>query len=91
MEDRFVRAVGKGMASIGLHGRRPDDAETDSYGAAKYDGVEVVFHGDDVNGSQPTDHDTDFVHVDKWGDLPRAAKLAAHLGGTVLGDAQLGW
>lgn len=91
VEDRFVRAVGKGTASIGLHGRWPDDAETDSYGVAKYDGVEILFNCDDVNWLQPADHHTLFVHVDKWGDLPRAEKLAAHLGSTVLGDARLGW
>ncbi|MFD9317789.1 hypothetical protein ACFWDQ_08735 [Streptomyces sp. NPDC060053] len=86
-----MRAVGKGMASIGWGGRWPDGAETQSYGAAEYDGVEVVFNGDDVDWSQPADRHTVFVHVDKWGDLPRAEKLAAHLGSTVLGDAQHGW
>ncbi|MFJ8107102.1 hypothetical protein [Streptomyces sp. NPDC096132] len=91
VEDRFMRAVGKGMASIGLHGRWPDDAETESYGSATYDGVEVVFNGDHVDWSQPAEHHTVFVHVDKWGDLPRAEKLAAHLGSTVLGEAQNGW
>ncbi|MFE1461672.1 hypothetical protein ACFW6M_11355 [Streptomyces nigra] len=91
VEDRFVRAVGQGTASIGLSGRWPDDAETDSYGHAKYDGVEVLFNCDDVNWLQPADRHTVFVHVDKWGDLPRAEKLAAHLGSTVLGDAQHGW
>ncbi|MER7700430.1 MULTISPECIES: hypothetical protein [unclassified Streptomyces] len=91
VEDRFVRAVGQGTASIGLHGRWPDDDETDSYGIAKYDGVEVLFNCDDVNWLQPSDRHTVFVHVDKWGDLPRAEKLAAHLGGTILGDAQHGW
>ncbi|MFF4088733.1 hypothetical protein ACFYY9_17850 [Streptomyces nigra] len=91
VEDRFVRAVGQGTASIGLSGRWPDDTETDSYGHAKYDGVEVLFNCDDVNWLQPADRHTVFVHVDKWGDLPRAEKLAAHLGSTVLGDAQHGW
>ncbi|MEU0436242.1 hypothetical protein ABZ153_32380 [Streptomyces sp. NPDC006290] len=91
VEERFVRAVGKGMASVGWGGRWPDDAEAERPGVAKYDGVEVVFNGDDVNLSQPADHHTVFVHVDKWGDCPRAEKLAAHLGSTVLGDAQLGW
>ncbi|WRZ89643.1 hypothetical protein OHB54_11565 [Streptomyces sp. NBC_01007] len=90
VEDRFVRAVGQGVASIGRHGRWPDDAETDSYGIAKYDGVEVLSNCDDVNWLQPADHHTVFVH-DKWGDLPRAEKLAAHLGSTVLGDAQRVW
>ncbi|MFE2646286.1 hypothetical protein ACFXDO_27550 [Streptomyces nigra] len=91
VEDRFVRAVGQGTASIGLSGRWPDDTETDSYGHAKYDGVEVLFNCDDVNWLQPADRHTVFVHVGKWGDLPRAEKLAAHLGSTVLGDAQHGW
>ncbi|MGW7606784.1 hypothetical protein ACWGKW_05765 [Streptomyces sp. NPDC054766] len=91
VEDRFVRAVGKGTASIGWRGRWPDDTETDSYGVAKYDGVEVLFNCDDVSWLQPADHHTVFVHVDKWGDLPRAEELAAHLGSTVLGGAQLGW
>ncbi|MEU5246040.1 hypothetical protein AB0G81_18305 [Streptomyces asoensis] len=91
VEEQFVRAVGKGIASIGWGGRWPDDAEAERPGAANYDGVEVVFNGDDVHLSQPADHHTVFVHVDKWGDLPRAEKLAAHLGSTVLGDAQVGW
>ncbi|GAA5035295.1 hypothetical protein GCM10023335_80950 [Streptomyces siamensis] len=56
VEQRFVRAVWKGMASVGWGGRWPDDAEADWPGVAKYDGVEVVFNGDDVNLSQPTDH-----------------------------------
>ncbi|MET9062475.1 hypothetical protein ABZX99_32185 [Streptomyces antibioticus] len=91
VEERFVRAVGKGTASIGLHGTWPDDTETDSFGFAKYDGVEVLFNCDDVNWLHPADHHTVFVHVDKLGDLPRAEKLAAHLDSTVLGDAQHGW
>jgi hypothetical protein len=31
-----VEAVGQGIASIGLHGRRPDEPEKDSYGVAEY-------------------------------------------------------
>ncbi|MGW1270202.1 hypothetical protein [Streptomyces sp. NPDC002491] len=91
VEDEFVRALGRGFASIGLAGRWPDDAETDSRGVAAYDGVEVAFNGDDRYGSTPADRHTVFVHVDKWGDLARAEKLAAFLGGTVLGDDQQGW
>ncbi|MCX5131218.1 hypothetical protein OOK06_03765 [Streptomyces sp. NBC_00340] len=92
VEEQFVRAVGKGkgMASIGRGGRWPDDAEAERPGAADYDGVEVVFNGDDVHLSQPADRHTVFVHVDNWGDLSRAEKLAAHLDSTVLGDAQVG-
>lgn len=91
VEDRFVAAVGRGIAPIGLRGRWPDDAETDAYGIAKYDGVETVFNCDDVNWLRPADHHTVFVHVDNWGDPPRAEKLAAYLGGTVLGETQHGW
>ncbi|MEV0095244.1 hypothetical protein [Streptomyces sp. NPDC050738] len=91
VENRFVESVGRGIAAIGLAGRWPDDPKTDSYGIAKYDGVEVLFNCDDVNGSQRTDRHTVFVHVDKGGDLPRARALAAQLGSTVLGDAELGW
>ncbi len=90
-EERFVHAVGTGTAAIGRPGSWPADAETDSFGFAKYDGVEVLFNCDDVNWLNPADHHTVFVHVDKLGDLPRAEKLAAHLGSTVLGDAQHGW
>ncbi|WP_320778785.1 hypothetical protein [Streptomyces sp. CRN 30] len=91
VEDRFVRAVGQGFASIGLPGRWPEDDEADAHGHYKYDGVEVVFNCDDVNWLEPSHRHTVFVHVDKWGDLPRVEKLAAYLGGTVLGEAQLGW
>ncbi|SCF64878.1 hypothetical protein [Streptomyces sp. Ncost-T10-10d] len=91
VERAFVEAVGRGIASVGLRGRWPDDPETDSYGVSKYDGVEVLFNCDDVNWLQRTDHHTLFVHVGKWGDLPRAKGLAEYLGSTVLGEAQRGW
>ncbi|MFF3212523.1 hypothetical protein ACFYYB_17865 [Streptomyces sp. NPDC002886] len=90
-EERFVAALGQGTAAIGWHGLWPDDPEADQYGIAKYDGVQVVFHGDDAQWGRWTEHHTVFVHVDKWGDLPRAEKLAAHIGGEVLGEEQLGW
>ncbi|MGW6403336.1 hypothetical protein [Streptomyces sp. NPDC055134] len=35
VERQFVEALGRGIASIGLPGRRPDDPETDSYGVSK--------------------------------------------------------
>ncbi|MFI0963290.1 hypothetical protein ACH4S8_18070 [Streptomyces sp. NPDC021080] len=47
-----MRAVGKGTASIGWGGGRPDDAEAERPGVATYDGVEVVFNGDGVTLSQ---------------------------------------
>ncbi|MEU7019832.1 hypothetical protein ABZ990_04135 [Streptomyces sp. NPDC046203] len=91
VERRFVEAVGRGIASIGLRGRWPEDPETDAYGCSTYDGVEVLFNCDDVNWLRPSDRHTVFVHVDKRGDLPRAESLAAYLGSTVLGESQGGW
>ncbi|WP_245936632.1 hypothetical protein [Streptomyces cahuitamycinicus] len=35
-----------------------------------------------------TEEHTVFVHVTKFGDLPRARKLAAHIGSEVLGEPQ---
>jgi hypothetical protein len=91
VEERFLAALGQGMASIEWNGRWPDDPETDSYGYPKYDGVQVLFHGDRAQYGDWTEAHTVFVHVTKHGDLPRARKLAAHIGGEVLGEAQLGW
>ncbi|MFD9359781.1 hypothetical protein [Streptomyces sp. NPDC060031] len=91
VEDRFVAALGRGMAAIDWHGSWPDDPEAGQYASPKYDGVQVVFHGDDPQwGSSAHDH-TVFVHVGKFGDPCRARDLAAHIGGEVLGEPQLGW
>jgi hypothetical protein len=91
VEDHFVAALGQGMAALDWHGRWPEDPETGSSGAAKYDGVQLVFHCDDTGLERWTAQHTVLVHADKWGDLPRATRLAAHIGSDVLGDAQLGW
>ncbi|WP_328891940.1 hypothetical protein [Streptomyces sp. NBC_00316] len=91
VEERFVAALGQGMTAIDWHGLWPDEPEADRYGVAKYDGVQIVFHGDHAQWDRWTEHHTVFVHVDKWGDLPRAQKLAAHIGSEVLGEPQLGW
>ncbi|GHB01234.1 hypothetical protein [Streptomyces chryseus] len=91
VEDLFVPALGRGMAGIDWSGRWPDDPDAECHGVAKYDGVQVVFHGDQAQWGRWTEHHTVFVHVDKWGDLPRARKLAAHIGSEVLGEEQLGW
>ncbi|MEU6274929.1 hypothetical protein ABZ871_21320 [Streptomyces populi] len=53
-------------------------------GVATYDGVDIFFNGDEIDGSRSADHHIVFVPVDKCGDLPWAEKLAAHLGSTVL-------
>ncbi|MET8215569.1 hypothetical protein ACFYRD_22195 [Streptomyces hirsutus] len=91
VEERFLTALGEGMAAIEWNGRWPDDPEADSYGHWNYDGVQVVFHGDEAQYGDWTEEHTVFVHVTKHGDLPRARKLAAHIGSDVLGEAQLGW
>ena len=91
VEDLFVAAIGTGMAAIEWHGMWPTDPETDHHGSPKYDGVQVVFHGNHAQWGAASEDHTLFVHVDKWGDLPRARKLAAYIGSEVLGEAQLGW
>lgn len=91
VEERFVAALGQGVAAIDWHGVWPDEPEADQYGVAQYDGVQVVFHGDKAQLGRWTEHHTVFVHVTNWGDLPRAQKLAAHIGSEVLGEKQLGW
>ncbi|MFJ7188761.1 hypothetical protein [Streptomyces bacillaris] len=91
VEERFVAALGRGMASVDWHGLWPDDTAAELSGMAKYDGVQIVFHGDQAQWGQWTEDHTVFVHVDKWGDVSRARKLAAHIGSEVLGEVQLGW
>lgn len=91
VEEHFVAALGQGMASIEWHGSWPDEPEADLYRSAKYDGVQVVFHGDHAQWGRWTGHHTVFVHVDKFGDLPRAQELAAHIGSMVLDEPQFGW
>ncbi|MYW31835.1 hypothetical protein GT040_21780 [Streptomyces sp. SID2119] len=58
---------------------------------ATYDGVGMAFNGDAAAWGERADHHTVFVHVDKYGDLSRAERLAASIGSTVLGAAQRGW
>ncbi|MEU9704254.1 hypothetical protein [Streptomyces sp. NPDC047981] len=91
VEDRFVAALGEGMGAIAWHGLWPDEPESEQYPSAKYDGVQVVFHGDDAQWDDWTEQHTVFVHVGKFGDLARAQKLAACIGGEVLGEPQIGW
>jgi hypothetical protein len=91
VEERFVAALGQGVAGIDWHGVWPDEPEAGHYGSVTYDGVQVVFHGDCAQWGPRAEHHTVFVHVTKFGDLARAQKLAAHIGSEVLGDSQLGW
>jgi hypothetical protein len=91
VEDLFVAALGRGLAGIQWGGTWPEDPDAECYGSVRYDGVQVVFHGDQAQWDQWTEHHTVFVHVDKYGDLPRARKLAALIGSEVLGEAEQGW
>ncbi|MEU0167626.1 hypothetical protein ABZ214_19490 [Streptomyces iakyrus] len=88
---RFASALGRGAAVIEWHGRWPDEPAAGHYGSPRYDGVQIAFHGDRAQRGRRTEEHTVFVHVTKYGDLPRARKLAAHIGGEVLGEPQLGW
>ncbi|MFD7416381.1 hypothetical protein [Kitasatospora purpeofusca] len=90
-EERFAAAVGRGTAAVHWCGRWPADPETGSVGSPQYDGVQIVFHGDRSQWGGWAEHHTVFVHVSKFGDEPRARKLAAAIGSEVLGEAQLGW
>ncbi|WP_327244993.1 hypothetical protein [Streptomyces sp. NBC_01320] len=91
VEASFVRALGKGPATVGWTGRWPDDPGLGSLGNRKYDGVQAVFNSDDSDWERWADTHTVFVHVTKFGDLDRAQWLAAQIGGEVLGEALLGW
>lgn len=46
VEARFVAALGRGIAWVYWQGRWPEDPDADHYPMAKYDGVQVVLHGD---------------------------------------------
>ncbi|MFC7929318.1 hypothetical protein [Streptomyces cinereoruber] len=51
VEDRFVGVLGRGTAAVDWHGLWPDDPESDRPPSAKYDGVQVVFHGEGASGT----------------------------------------
>ncbi|MFK0016932.1 hypothetical protein [Streptomyces sp. NPDC091027] len=91
VEDRFVAALGRGMAAIDWYGSWPDRPEAGQYAAPKYDGVQVVFHGDNPDFASSTHDHTVFVHVSKWGCLSRAQDLASRIGGEVVGEPLSGW
>ncbi|MFJ4092803.1 hypothetical protein ACIPYS_14570 [Kitasatospora sp. NPDC089913] len=93
VEERFAAAVGRGRgtAAVDWRGRWPDDPETGSVGSPKYDGVQIVFHGDSAQWGAWAAHHTVFVHAGKFGDERRARELAEAVGGEVLGEPQLGW
>ncbi|MFD9373205.1 hypothetical protein ACFWA6_36670 [Streptomyces sp. NPDC060020] len=90
-EEEFVRAVGAGPASVGWEGRWPDEPELGSYASPKYDGVQLVLNSDECEWSrQVSGVHTVYVHVTSLGDPGRAERLAAAIGGSVLGEPERG-
>ncbi|WP_437086408.1 hypothetical protein [Streptomyces sp. enrichment culture] len=88
--DAFVRALGYGPASVYRGGYWPDVPELGIEAYAKYEAVQAVFNSDGLDGEEPAGHHTLFVHLSKWGDLPRAEWLAGQLGTRVIGEAVAG-
>ncbi|MFE6781997.1 hypothetical protein ACFVFF_07020 [Streptomyces sp. NPDC057680] len=86
LEDLFVQALGGGPASIYWDGSWPDVPDLDLEAYAKYEAVEVVFSSLDLDGEVPADEHTVFVHLSKFGDLPRAEWLARQVGAEVRGE-----
>ncbi|MER7735215.1 hypothetical protein ABTX80_30400 [Streptomyces erythrochromogenes] len=87
----FVRAVGAGPASLEWEGCWPDEPELGSFGSPKYDAVQLVLNSDTCDWDrQVTGVHTLYVHVTKWGDPGRAERLAAAIGGAVLGAPERG-
>ncbi|MGW7327619.1 hypothetical protein ACWGIU_03135 [Streptomyces sp. NPDC054840] len=92
VEERFVAALGQGIADICWRGLWPEHPEADQYASANYDGVQIVFHGEKAQLNRWTEHHTVFVHgCSSRGALTRAQELAARIGSKVLGEPQLGW
>ncbi|MER8046019.1 hypothetical protein [Streptomyces sp. NPDC094032] len=92
VEERFVAALGQGIADISWRGLWPERPEAEQYASAKYDGVQIVFHGEEAQWDEWTEHHTVFVHgATHQGALTRAQELAARIDSEVLGEAQLGW
>ncbi|MDV5142842.1 hypothetical protein R1T08_00480 [Streptomyces sp. SBC-4] len=86
LERQFVQALGDGPASIYWDGSWPDVTELDLLAHAKYEAVQAVFNSHDIDWELPADGHTVFVHLSKFGDLPRAKWLARQVGAEVLGE-----
>ncbi|MFI1979808.1 hypothetical protein [Streptomyces wedmorensis] len=92
VEERFVAALGHGLADVCWRGLWPARPETGQYASANDDGVQIVFHADEAQIGRWTEHHTVFVHGGSHpGGLTRAQELAARIGSEVLGEPQLGW
>ncbi|WP_030769505.1 hypothetical protein [Streptomyces sp. NRRL F-2664] len=90
-EEDFVRAVGAGPASVRWEGCWPDEPEWGSYPSPACDGVQLVLNSEvcEWPGETAGVH-TVYVHVTTFGDLGRAERLAAAVGGAVLGGPEQG-
>ncbi|WP_031158164.1 hypothetical protein OHA91_20955 [Streptomyces erythrochromogenes] len=90
-DEDFVRAVGAGPASVRWEGCWPDEPEFGSYPSPGYDGVQLVLNSDESQWCRRTTgvHSL-YVHVTKHGDPGRAERLAAAIGGAVLGEPEQG-
>jgi hypothetical protein len=85
----FLAAAGDAPALLGRRGRWPGPD-----GSVQYDGVQVVFHHDDLELDPPdrrTETHTVFLHVHKHCPPSRVRELAARAGLNVLGEARTGW
>ncbi|MFI0961173.1 hypothetical protein ACH4S8_07150 [Streptomyces sp. NPDC021080] len=91
VERSFVSALGTGPATIDWEGVWPDGPGPDLRANTKCEGVQAVFHTDDADWERPAADHTVFVHMTKFGNLPRAQWLAAQVGARVLGDPVTGW
>ncbi|MFG2368275.1 hypothetical protein ACGFY3_42790 [Streptomyces mirabilis] len=91
VEQSFVRAPGTGPATIDWRGVWPDAPELGLLADSKYEGVQAVFNTNDVDRERPAGDHTVFVHMTKFGNLPRAQWLAGQVGASVLGSPMVGW
>ncbi|MFG2117158.1 hypothetical protein ACGFRB_31725 [Streptomyces sp. NPDC048718] len=84
----FLAAAGDAPALLGWRGRWPGPA-----GSVQYDGVQVVFHHDDVelDPRRRTPTHTVFLHVHRDCPPERVRELAALAGCAPLGEARIGW
>ncbi|MEV7594576.1 hypothetical protein AB0O42_30370 [Streptomyces sp. NPDC089922] len=90
-DEDFVRAVGAGPASVRWSGCWPDEPELGSFPSPAYDGVELILNSDSCEWTEPvTGVHAVYVHVTKHGDPGRAERLAAAIGGAVLGGPEQG-
>ncbi|MEU5150929.1 hypothetical protein AB0G42_27605 [Streptomyces yangpuensis] len=90
-DEDFVRAMGAGPASVRWEGCWPDEPELGSFPSPAYDGVQLVLNSEACEWcEQVAGIHRVYVHVTKHGDRGRAERLAAAIGGAVLGEPEQG-